>query len=73
MASDAIQFTAKTGWQDGVVVKFPLNGREISGVTGNGKPLNYRLKKEFGRDWLYIVIPHGDTCVAISLKPKGSK
>ncbi len=73
VSSESIQFTVETGWVDGVVVKVPLNGRGLSSATGNGKSLNHRLKTEFGREWLYIVLPAGTTRVEISFNAKGKK
>jgi hypothetical protein len=63
----AFQWQTRCDWPAGMVVRRLLKGRKIGSVTVDGQSAAYTCKREFGGDWLYVVIPAGQHRVNIGL------
>ena len=63
-ASD-IRLTAHCTYESGMIVKIALPESGIARVTCNDQESAFRVKWEFGRNWLYIVVPQGQHQIVI--------
>ena len=50
---------ASCDYPAGMIVKVLLKNRCPEQVVSDDRPLAYQVKKEFGVEWLYIVVPSG--------------
>jgi hypothetical protein len=47
-----------------MIVKVPLrSGKSDFLPTCDGQKANYKIRKDFGHDWLFIVVPEGSHTV----------
>ena len=58
---NTISFKAHCEYEEGMIVKLPLNldNKDIK-VMCDGKLINYKIRNDFGKDWLYMIIPVGN-------------
>lgn len=56
---NTIQFTTHCEYEDGMIIKIPLKNATISSARCNGKEAIYKVRREFGQNWGYMVAPHG--------------
>ncbi|MGQ9607820.1 MAG: hypothetical protein ACUVWN_00830 [bacterium] len=69
---NCIAFKAICEYKEGMVVKVPINCLDIpSPPTVDENPAVFRICKEFGINWIYIVTPEGHHNVSIAISKKG--
>lgn len=73
VTSGAISFVADSTWKSGVIVKLQLDADLIGCITCDGEPMYHEMKREFGSQWLYLVVPTGHHQVHITLCPSISR
>ena len=57
--SGSTSFTIECSWPSGVIVKMQVGSSSVAEVLYDNKPTQHEIKREFGCDWLYIVVPCG--------------
>ena len=62
-----LAFTARTDYADGMVVKVPVQNATAAQCTAAGRALASDNSFEFGQNWIYVVVPKGETRVQIQL------
>lgn len=65
VTDDRVRFKCTCEYTGGMVVKVPLENRAISQATCDGSPTHREIKKEFGRQWVYVPVPSGTHVVEI--------
>jgi len=56
----SISFTAHCEYQDGMIVKLPIKSADMDvSVTCDGENTGHKIRRDFGRDWLYVIVPEG--------------
>lgn len=62
-----ISFTACCEYEDGMIVKIPIGSTKLgSPPTCDGQDANYKIRKDLGRDWLYVIVPEGTHKVEVT-------
>ncbi|MFC1713402.1 hypothetical protein ACFL6S_07035, partial [Candidatus Poribacteria bacterium] len=62
-----INFTASCECEDGMIVKVPIGSAELSvPPVCDDQSADYRIRKDFGRNWLYIIVPEGTHRIVVS-------
>jgi len=61
---DGMRCRVRTAWPDGIVVKIPAREGWTTARAG-GRALHVRGVEDFGRRWLCILVPSGDSSVEI--------
>lgn len=63
---EALSFITHCEYQDGMIVKVPikLEGLDIK-LTCDGKCADYEIRRDFGRRWLYAIVPEGTHKIAL--------
>ncbi|MGQ9556266.1 MAG: hypothetical protein ACUVWR_19365 [Anaerolineae bacterium] len=61
----SLYFHNKCQWLSGMIVKLCLGDRHPASITCDGQAVPYEVKHEFGRDWLYVVVPAGTHVVSV--------
>ncbi len=54
---NAVSFTAHCEYEDGMIVKVPVES-SVS-ATCDGQPMEYEIRQDFGRNWVYVIVPEG--------------
>jgi len=55
-----ISFKAYCAYEDGMIVKVPLRSDKSDFLpTCDGQKANYKIRRDFGHDWLFIIVPKG--------------
>lgn len=68
-APDIVRFRAVCAYPGGMIIKVPIQDREVVQVPGGaGKPA-YTVKPEFGDMWVYVIVPAGEHAVELRLQP----
>ncbi len=69
---NVITFNALCEYKDGMVVKIPINCSDISTPPMvDEKPTAFRICKDFGIYWIYVVVPEGFHNARIVIPEKG--
>ena len=56
----AISFTTYCEYYDGMIVKVPITSAGLGAPpVCDGKYVDYKIRKDFGKNWLYIIVPEG--------------
>jgi len=55
---NTIQFTTHCEYEDGMIIKIPLKNATISSARCDGKEAIYKVRREFGQNWGYVVAPY---------------
>ena len=62
-----ISFTTYCEYDDGMIVKLPVKSAELElPPTCDGQCADYKLREDFGRKWLYVIVPEGTHKVEVS-------
>jgi len=61
-----LTFESRCAYPDGMIVKIPVDNRTVGKVTDGGGKIPHAVKREFGGDWLYLIVPEGNRSVEIS-------
>ncbi len=63
---DNISFKTCCEYKDGMIVKLPmkLDNKKIK-VVCDGKPVDYKIRRDFGRDWMYIAVSTGNCEIGV--------
>jgi hypothetical protein len=72
VGESSIGLTCDCPWADGLIVKTLLRGRTVTGLRCDGVPATHEVRREFGGDWLYVVIPSGQHRVEVDLGSAGN-
>jgi len=59
----SVSFTAICEHDEGMIVKVPIE--QITSVTCDGQKAVYQNKTEFGRNWVYLIVPAGTHSIEI--------
>jgi len=54
---DAVSFKAHCEYEDGMIVKVPVES-PVS-ATCDRKRVEYEVRQDFGRNWVYVIVPEG--------------
>ena len=66
-----ISFTASCEYADGMIVKVPLKSVDLDvQPTCDGRPCSYETRNDFGRDWVYVIVPQGTHRVKINISER---
>jgi hypothetical protein len=61
-----ISFSANCEYDDGMIVKVPLTSNKLNvSPTCDGNPASYKIRRDFGKDWLFVIIPKGKHAIII--------
>lgn len=66
MRQDGMRLVCRCAYPDGMIVKVPVVQPDSAHVTCDGKPVGHQARSEFGRTWLYVVVPAGSHEVTVS-------
>jgi len=64
---NAIRFTTHCEYEDGMIVKVPLQNATISSVRCDGKEAIYKVLQEFGQNWGYVITPYGSYEIELNI------
>jgi len=64
---NAIRFITHCEYKDGMIIKVPLRNKTISSAGCDGKDTVYRVRREFGQNWGYVIVPYGNHEIKISI------
>ncbi|HIE26518.1 TPA: hypothetical protein EYP66_04460 [Candidatus Poribacteria bacterium] len=67
VSDETVSFTAVCESDEGMIVKVPLNTSEHS-VMRDGRGTSFKNRFEFGRNWLYVIVPKGKHKITISTR-----
>ena len=62
---NGVTFVARTEAAEGITVKVALGGHTAARCTGNERCLAFENVFELGQNWCYVVVPAGETRVAV--------
>jgi hypothetical protein len=62
---DSVSFTAHCEYEDGMIVKVPVES-PVS-ATCDGQQVEYEVRQDFGRNWVYVIVPEGIHVVNIGI------
>jgi len=62
---NSIRFECNCEYIPGMIVKIPVSGDSELQVLLDGRVASYKEKQEFGRRWIYVVVPAGRSKVEI--------
>ncbi len=62
---DSVSFTAHCEYEDGMIVKVPVES-PVS-ATCDGQRMEYEVRQDFGRNWVYVIVPEGIHVVNIGI------
>lgn len=65
ISANSIRFASDCRYDGGMVVKVPLAGTVNATAHCDGAAATTRCVREFGRDWLYVVVPKGKHDIAV--------
>jgi hypothetical protein len=66
--SDGVTFIATAEYRKGMVVKLKVpDAQNIAGVTCDGKKATFKLEKEFGTRWMYLIVPFGKHDIQVTI------
>lgn len=54
---ESISFDAECHWPSGAIVKLQVNADTVNEVLCDNQPTPHEIKREFGSDWLYVILP----------------
>jgi hypothetical protein len=60
---NSVSFTAHCEYDDGMIVKVPVES--VTSVRCSGQHAAYKIRKDLGRNWVYVVVPAGTHTVEI--------
>lgn len=63
---NGVEFSTACEYPAGMVVKVPLDSNEKISVWVDGRKNQARLKNEFGRKWVYAIVPTGNHRIKIN-------
>ena len=64
-----VSFTACCEYDDGMIVKVPIKSAESDvSPTCDGRCADYEIREDFGRRWLYVIVPKGTHEVKIGIR-----
>jgi hypothetical protein len=63
---NSIQFKCHCAYASGMIVKIPVTGDSEFRVSCNGNAVPCQQKQEFGRRWIYVVVPSGEQSIKIT-------
>lgn len=67
ITEDNVSFRTYCEYDDGMIVKIPMGSINPSVLpTCDGKPVEYEIRKDFGHEWMYIIVPKGTHTVSLS-------
>jgi hypothetical protein len=66
---NSIRFKCHCAYPSGMIVKIPVNGDSEFQVLCSGNTVAYKEKNEFGRRWIYVVVPSGEQNIEIADGP----
>jgi hypothetical protein len=49
-----------------MIVKIPVDGDSEFQVVRNGNAVPYKERNEFGRRWIYVVVPSGEQNIEVT-------
>lgn len=58
---EAISFNAHCEYDEGMIIRLPIESdkKDFSPMC-DGQKANYKIRKDFGKNWLFVIIPKGD-------------
>jgi hypothetical protein len=65
-APTCLQFTARVDWPAGMIIRLRWDASTPVHVTSADKPLPHCIRREFGDDWLYVIVPSGQHPIVVS-------
>ncbi len=63
----AIQFTSHCEYEDGMIIKVPLQNATISSARCDGEDAVYKVRQEFGQHWGYVIVPYGSHEIGMNI------
>ena len=63
---NSIRFKCNCAYPSGMIVKIPVDGDSEFQVFRNGNAVPYQEKQEFGRRWIYVIVPSGEQSIKIT-------
>ena len=62
----SISFTTHCEYDDGMIVKVPIKSGDLDAPPMcDGEYADYKIREDFGRDWLYVIVPEGAHTVTV--------
>ena len=63
-----ISFKSHCEYEDGMIIKVPLQSGDPDVLARcDGKRAEHRIRQDFGRYWVYVIVPKGSHTVEISV------
>ncbi len=63
----SISFNVDCRYEEGMIVKVPLDSDDLRVIpTCDGKITGFKIRKDFGKIWLFIIVPMGEHIISIS-------
>jgi hypothetical protein len=72
VSDKTISFTARCESDEGMIVKVPVNA-PVKSVICDKQNASFKNRLEFGRNWLYVVVPEGRHKITISASVNNSR
>ena len=66
-----IAFETSCAHDGGMIVKLPVDTRTIAEVLCDSQPAVHAIRREFGGDWLHLIVPAGAHAVEVGVAPAG--
>jgi hypothetical protein len=70
---NTIQFKTHCEYEDGMIIKAPLQNATISSARCDDKDAVYKVRQEFGQNWGYVIAPYGshgiEMKIFVEMKP----
>lgn len=63
--NNVMQLEYSCEYPSGMILKIPLKDNPPSKVTCDGELIFHKIKKEFGHEWLFFIVPHGKHTVSL--------
>ncbi|MBM3235793.1 hypothetical protein FJZ31_05795 [Candidatus Poribacteria bacterium] len=57
---NTIRFITHCEYEDGMILKIPLQDAIIASARCDGKEAIYKVRQEFGQNWGYVIAPYGN-------------
>lgn len=67
VSPDSLRFTAACQHLGGMIARVNLRDRQAVSAACDGRPAAHEVKREFGGNWLYVVLPAGRHQIEVTL------
>jgi hypothetical protein len=65
---ETISFSVNCEYDEGVIVRIPIKSDKSDfSPTCDGQKASYKMRRDFGRDWLFVIVPKGKHRVELKM------